>query len=134
VAALGPTGASAATSASTTIGATGASDPLSAPIQPNTVLGTFGPPTGFLHDHGHGHGHAYGQGQGNEQKLADQLGAQLTTDLTTVGSSAKVLGPTGPQSGAGSDTPKVAGVGAAFPDQTGKDHLKDVVKPDDHKH
>jgi hypothetical protein len=58
----------------------------------------------------------------------------LTTDLTSVSSLGTVLGATGPQAGAGTETPTITGVGAAFPDQTGKDHLKDVVKPDDHKH
>jgi hypothetical protein len=30
--------------------------------------------------------------------------------------------------------PPVTAMAAAFPDQGGKDHLKDLVKPDDHKH
>jgi hypothetical protein len=66
-----------------------------------------------------------------------QLLAGLTTDLTNFGGLVSALQHANdPLAGAGSQTPQVTGVGAAFgnPDHGSKPDLKDLVKPDDHKH
>jgi hypothetical protein len=126
---LGPTSAPAALSAT---GPTGASDPLSAPIQPNTILGKFGTTAGFLQ----GSGGNSGQDQFNEQAVIKQLfAACLTTDLTNFGSLASALRHAYDSfAGASSQTPQITGVGAALNNLEGeKQQLNNLGNPADHK-
>jgi hypothetical protein len=76
-----------------------------------------------------------GQGQGGEQGMKHLL-ASLMTDLTNFGSLVSALKHgNDPFAGAGTETRQVAGVGAfGNLDQGGKPDLKDLPKPDDHRH
>jgi hypothetical protein len=110
-------------------------DPLWAPINPNTLLGSFGTTrAGFLQSTGSA-SVSLGQGQGNEHGMKHLL-AGLMSDLTNFGSLVSALRHgNDPLAGAGSQTPQITGIGAALnnPDQGERQQLNNLVKPDDHK-
>jgi hypothetical protein len=110
-------------------------DPLSAPIHPHTVLGSFGTTrAGFLQSTG-GTSDLLGQGQGNEHGMKHLL-AGLKSDLTNFGSLVSALRHgNDPFTGAGSQTPQMTGIGAALnnADQGERHQLNNLGRPEDHK-
>ena len=121
--------------ASAALGPTGASDPLTTPIQQNTLLGRFGTtPIGFLQSSSSttqgatggtwSDGHA-GHGNGGEHLGQLLAVGQLTADLTTIDGVLRASHD-GKDTlySLGSHTPHVTGVGAAF------GSLDDHKKPD----
>jgi hypothetical protein len=103
----------------------GSSSP--ATINQNTVLGATGTTsTSFLQSTGTQGGPSGPTSHG----LGQLLGGQLTTDLTNFGSLVSGLRHDGQQTGAGSQTPQVTGVGAAFGQLDHGNKPADVLKPD----
>jgi parallel beta-helix repeat protein len=124
----GATTAADTTTAAGTTTATSTTDPLQAPVQQNTLLGSFGTTAGFLQNTASTSQDSVvvsgTQGGGGSGSLSQLLGGQLTADLTNIGSLSKILTGGGSFAGTGTQTETVSGIGAAFSswDQSGKPH------------
>jgi len=137
-------GASASSSAAATNAkeatASATSDPSSASIQPNTLLGRLGAAASFKQGTASGsQDSAGGTVSGNQSRdgvgiLTQPPGGSLTLDLTNIGNLEKALIGLGSPAMAGALTHMVDGVGAALSslDQSGKHH--DVLNADTWRH